>query len=591
MSTLPIPTSDAVLILDADGRAGLACVQSLGPAGVTVHAAIRFAGSLTEASRWCDRVHLQPQAEPLSSGVRWLKRLDERFHFKLILPTTEASLRWLRLLPEDDPTRAKAILPSDAALDTALDKEATAAAARRLGLPIPESRLLPKGSLAPPAEGFPRVLKPVHSKVVVQGRLMTLAVSMVRTDASRNATLDDWLRYTAVQEQVWVPGRGIGVEVLYDRGRMLWHFVHDRLHESPLTGGASVLRRASGAEQELVALSCRLLDDLNWHGVAMVEWRRDEAGLLHLMEINPRLWGSLPLTIAAGVDVPRGLLSLARGETLQPNAGWKVGLRARNLTGDVKWLIENARADQTDGMLLTRPVIASMIDFCRGMVSREAWDGWNFRDPAVAWRELTSLLRWPYARAIFEASRRIGLWQARRRHRRRFGQDSPSAWPIESVLFLCLGNVCRSPFAAQVAIRCMPGLRVESAGFHEVSGRASPMNIVESARGMGFDLSGCSSLHVNADQLDRADLILVMDLSNLRRLAAEHPDAMARTTLLGLFCAEGPVELLDPYDLMPVATRQIMGQVLSAVEALSDWLLRRKPIPGPSKPVEPSRAC
>jgi predicted ATP-grasp superfamily ATP-dependent carboligase len=183
----------------------------------------------------------------------------------------------------------------------------------------------------PPADGFPRVLKPVHSKVVVGDRLVTLAVTMVRDEASRHATLAAWLPFTAVQEQDWVPGHGVGVEMLYERGRLAWHFVHERLHEWPLTGGASTLRRAAGAEEELVRQSSRLLDALHWHGVAMVEWRRGDDGIGHLMEINPRPWGSLPLTIAAGVDIPRGMLALARGEPLGSALSWRVGARARTL--------------------------------------------------------------------------------------------------------------------------------------------------------------------------------------------------------------------------------------------------------------------
>jgi hypothetical protein len=121
---------DSVLVLDADGRAGLACVQSLGAAGVEVHAGVRARGSATERSRHCHHLHREPPAEPLEGGVRWLLELDRRHEFALVVPTTEASLRWLRQLPQHHPLRTRALLASDAAIDTALDKERTRALAR-----------------------------------------------------------------------------------------------------------------------------------------------------------------------------------------------------------------------------------------------------------------------------------------------------------------------------------------------------------------------------------------------------------------------------------------------------------------------------
>jgi len=168
------------------------------------------------------------------------------------------------------------VLPSDAAIDTALDKGQTLDAARRIGLPVPRSRRLVQGQPTPPPDGFPRVLKPVRSKIEIGGRLATLAAAVVRDAAEREETLAAWLPFTSVLEQDWVPGYGFGVDVLYENGRMAWHVVHERLHEWPLTGGASPLWRAAACEPELVERSRRLLDGLGWHGVAMVEWRRGE---------------------------------------------------------------------------------------------------------------------------------------------------------------------------------------------------------------------------------------------------------------------------------------------------------------------------
>jgi len=566
-----------VLLLDADSRVGTACLQSLGPAGHRVHVAVRRLGAPAERSRWCHRVHVQPAAEPVDVGVAWLVDLDARFGFALVVPTTEASLRWLRALPEDHPVRRKAVLPADDALDAALDKSRTAHIARALGLPVPATRELaqcardvplPDDVRRPPAR-WPVVLKPVRSKVVRGGKLASLAVAVVHDEEARALTLGSWLPDTPVQEQAWVPGRGVGVEVLYEHGRMAWHFVHERLHEWPLTGGASTLRRAAGPEPELVEMTRRLLDHLQWHGVAMVEWRRDADGVVHLMEINPRLWGSLPLTIAAGVPIPLGLLALATGAALAPARGWRVGVTARNLSNDIQWFIDNLRADRRDPMLLTSSPWRAALGWLRVLTGRETWDGWSWRDPAIAREELSHLVHKRFAGIAERVARRAALSRARKHHAT-LGRDSGVlARPVGSVLFLCLGNLCRSPFAEVAAAQRLSGMAVASAGFLSHDGRPSPPHVVQTARALGVDLSRARAHRVTPAQVAQADLIVCMDVSHLERMAHEFPQAMGKTTLLGLFRPGGAMEMRDPYDLSPAATRDVFVEMLAAIDALA----------------------
>jgi protein-tyrosine-phosphatase/predicted ATP-grasp superfamily ATP-dependent carboligase len=571
---------DPVLVLDADHRVGLACVQSLGAAGLRVHAGVRRLASPTEGSRWCHRVHQQPPAEPVEAGAAWLAELDARFGFRLVIPTTEASLRWLRAVPEGHPLRAKAALPSDAALDAALDKSRTHEIARELGLPLPPTRELPQLADAArgvagddPGLGYPRVLKPVRSKVVIGKRLASLAVVTVRDAAERATALATLQPLTAVQEQAWVPGRGVGVEMLYERGRMAWHFVHERLHEWPLTGGASTLRRAGGAEPALVDMTRRLLDRLQWHGVAMVEWRRDEAGRAWLVEINPRLWGSLPLTIAAGVDMPRGLLALARGEPLPPAGPWRVGLTARNLTDDLQWCFDNLRADRRDPLLLTAPPWQVALGWLRVLTGQERWDGWTLADPAVGRGEVVAIVQQRLAAMAARIRKRAALARARKHHAAMVRRGALSR-PVASVLFVCLGNICRSPFAAAVAFDRLPGMAIDSAGFLRHDGRPSPPHIVTAARSLGVDVSSARAQRVTAGQVEAASLIVCMDLAHLELIEREFPSALEKTTLLGLFAEDGPAEIRDPYDLSPPATRVVLEQMLRAVDAFAGMQAR-----------------
>ena len=111
--------------------------------------------------------------------------------------------------------------------------------------------------------------------------------------------------------QELVRGKGHGFYALMNQGRLKSYFMHERVHEVPPSGGPSAMAK-SYYDEELIAVGSQLLQELGWHGVAMVEFKKDrDDGQYKLIEINPKFWGSLGLSIAAGVDFPYLLVKMA----------------------------------------------------------------------------------------------------------------------------------------------------------------------------------------------------------------------------------------------------------------------------------------
>jgi hypothetical protein len=84
----------------------------------------------------------------------------------------------------------------------------------------------------------------------------------------------------------------------------LLRFQHKRIHEWPPEGGFSTLSESLPLSQyeSLQAKSLELLRQLNWSGVAMVEYRYDPIQKnAVLMEINGRFWGSFPLAFHSNI--------------------------------------------------------------------------------------------------------------------------------------------------------------------------------------------------------------------------------------------------------------------------------------------------
>jgi predicted ATP-grasp superfamily ATP-dependent carboligase len=140
-----------------------------------------------------------------------------------------------------------------------------------------------------------------------------------------------------------VQGVGYGVGVLADySSNPIALFMHKRLHEYPVTGGTSTLR-VSAWSRKLAEYSIKLLREMNWQGIAMVEFKLDKKnGSANLIEVNGRFWGSLPLAINAGVDFPYLLYKMIVGKDTFTVKGYKLGLTERWLIpGDLLWLFDS----------------------------------------------------------------------------------------------------------------------------------------------------------------------------------------------------------------------------------------------------------
>ena len=126
------------------------------------------------------------------------------------------------------------------------------------------------------------------------------------------------------------------------------------------------------------------------------------------------------------------------------------------------------------------------------------------------------------------------------------------------VLFVCLGNICRSPTAEGVlrviAAREFPALdlEVDSAGTADYHvGEPPDRRAVAAAGRRGYDIAGLRARQVRRNDFDRFDHVLAMDRANLADLKSRRPPgAGARLALFMEFAAENGVEEVpDPYYL------------------------------------------
>jgi predicted ATP-grasp superfamily ATP-dependent carboligase len=334
-----------VLVTDTGRGSSIAFIRSLGSRGLGVVAADCDPRSAGFRSRYAAErvVYPSPATDP-DGAVDTLLRAAHEHRVDLIVPISDdVGLPLSRARERFDGVCALA-LPEPEALAQVTDKGATTQLARRLGVPVPATALVhtaAEARAAAPSLGWPLVLKPVASRIVREESVERYEVAYVNDAAALDTQMRTLEGRTSVLLQRYHAGEGHGVELLCDRGKPVAVFQHRRLHEVPITGGASALRESVPVDPTLLDYSLRLLGELRWTGLAMVEFRVSPEGPV-LMEINGRVWGSLPLAVKSGIDFPAKLAELylgGPGTFGAANGGPpQIGVRSRNLGLELVWI-------------------------------------------------------------------------------------------------------------------------------------------------------------------------------------------------------------------------------------------------------------
>lgn len=146
-----------------------------------------------------------------------------------------------------------------------------------------------------------------------------------------------------------------------------------------------------------------------------------------------------------------------------------------------------------------------------------------------------------------------------------------AAAPIERILVICYGNIYRSAFLGRYLNDALQGVvEVRSAGFHPVGERPCPERHVAASARLGVDLQAHRSAVLQKSDLEWADTIVLMDRHNWDALQKAGADS--RKYLWAGALAEGPIEVVDPYELTDDSAAAITQRLQQCGRALVDAL-------------------
>jgi predicted ATP-grasp superfamily ATP-dependent carboligase len=405
------------VVLGIETPIGLAIIRDLGARGVTVHGIARDTCAIGLASRFLTKRHMRAAGN--DALIKQLAALGEEIGEACLFAISESDITLLNRHRQDLPAY-KFMFADARRMNRVLDKEQTYAAAHKIGIRVPRTRQiqsLAQVTAACDSLRFPVVLKWSNPNTVVK----VLSAAGLRLDKAHYCyTAKELFEYLQPYEKVnvypliqeYCSGFGLGQIVLMHEGRARYLFQHQRVHEWPPEGGFSSLCKSLPLDRHhlLMEKSIALLRELEWEGVAMVEYRHDPVtNESALMEINGRFWGSLPLAYHSGASFPWFMYKLIGLKQAVDQQDYRAGMRCRFMIPETKRLMRLMfrQSDIADRRLVFKrfpELIGYFFDFLRPGTCYYVFDR---RDPRPFLRDTIQVL-WQIMPARWRSARMAG---------------------------------------------------------------------------------------------------------------------------------------------------------------------------------------
>ena len=361
-------------------------VRSLSRRGVPAIVASDKPGVPASASRFCqESLSLPCPREDLIAYRDEMLSIAARDDVRTIIPVRPEDSYMLSRYEDAFQEHVSLVVPSMEQMRVIQDRVELAAAAEAAGVPVPETRRLSdvddwKGQLIIKsrynviADGIVDDVPPEELHVVKDVHHVGNDLPP-DTEAIRKSMHHDPI----VQE--FIPKAGEYMfGGLYDHGEPLATFQHHQIRGESYMGGGGVYRR-SMYDPELQRVATTLLDHLDWHGLACIEYMEDErTGEYVLTEINPRLWQSLPSAMYAGADFPYSYWLAAMGQQDEIEDTYELGVGTHMLRGELQYLLSVLREDSPH---VARPSLTATAWQIGSSIVREPhFDYFSIDDPA-----------------------------------------------------------------------------------------------------------------------------------------------------------------------------------------------------------------
>lgn len=334
-----------VLVTDAQMRSSLAVIRSLGKHNISVTAGEETHFATGFFSKYCAKKIVYPS--PIlhkEEFINFIIDLVQHNNYDMIIPVANPCLESIIENEKEISPYCRIALPPKEIFYKGYNKENTIKLAIENKIDCPKTFFIEHVEELYKYENqfeYPLVIKP---KISAGSRGMVICNSFDDL-IKKYAQVTD--QYGNILIQEYIPNGGeLGVYTLFNKNsEPVAVTVQKRIRSYPINGGPSTCRESIKNEisHKVIETAFQFLRSINWVGVAMVEFRIDSRdGIPKLMEINPRFWGSLQLSILSGVDFPYLLYRLMNEERVDSHLDYIGGVKCRwILPGDILWYLSS----------------------------------------------------------------------------------------------------------------------------------------------------------------------------------------------------------------------------------------------------------
>ena len=376
-----------VLLLDGEDRIALSVLRSLAKKSVNTVVAASQKRAITFLSKYCKSKVADPYPHPRENRSLFLQAIRKTLQkrgFGTVFLVHDCALQTISENRKEIARYARLPLPSLESMNRVFDKSQTLKLAADKGVPIPKTffvRSLQELRDVSEEVTYPAVIRPRWSWVWQGNKAQYSRVRYVTSPAEMMAAyhiIHSVFPFPMVQEYIPGTGRNYSIAALYNNSHQR-ALCCIKVHRTfPVSGGNSVSRESVELDPRMRSYASRLLEALNWHGVAEVEFKLDPRdNVPKLMEINGRFWASMEVAIQAGVDFPYLLYRLTMDGDVPEVSSYKVGVKCRWVEGDLHHLFSVFRRKfgvQFPGRLIT------LLDFLKVYEKNLNYDIFDLKD-------------------------------------------------------------------------------------------------------------------------------------------------------------------------------------------------------------------
>lgn len=294
------------IVTDIHYRMSLALIRDLGESGVTViccesnrYCDKRSTPPLGALSRHCFRHVWLPEERYMDSLFDLCSEVGEEYRCRpALLPVGAATLAGVAAERKRFESVCGLLIPSQDQLALFNSKDRLADLARCHAVPTPESYVREDGESVDTFArriSYPCVIKPDCGEKLGLSAAQRYMFASTETEAVNAFSLYLQLSGEDPVVQRRLIGGGLGYSVLALDGKIVHSICHRRLREYPISGGPSSCC-ITEERNDLHQYVSTLVRETDFSGLAMFEFKEDKEGRPYLLEVNPRIWGTFPLS-------------------------------------------------------------------------------------------------------------------------------------------------------------------------------------------------------------------------------------------------------------------------------------------------------